>query len=63
MQEGEQKGLQKGQQKGQQEGGRQMAFTIAENMLEAGAPLSFIKQVTQLSDEKIATLRLKQPNH
>ncbi len=47
-----------GRQKGLQEGECQTAFTIAENMLKAGVVLNFIKQVTQLSDERIATLKL-----
>ncbi|UAW64643.1 Rpn family recombination-promoting nuclease/putative transposase [Mycoavidus sp. HKI] len=63
IEEGRQKGLQEGLQKGLQKGERQMALTIAENMLKSGAALNFIKQVTQLSDEKIATLKLKQLSH
>lgn len=63
IEEGRQKGLQEGEQKGLQKGERQMALTIAENMLKSGAALNFIKQVTQLSDEKIATLKLKQSSH
>ncbi|BBO59524.1 hypothetical protein MPB2EB_0644 [Mycoavidus sp. B2-EB] len=55
IEEGRQKGLPEGEQKGE----RQMALTIAKNMSEAGVALNFIKQVTQLSDEKIATLELK----
>ncbi|WP_126353878.1 hypothetical protein [Mycoavidus cysteinexigens] len=55
IEEGRQKGLQEGAQKGE----RQMALTIAKNMLEAGVALNFIKQVTRLSDEKIATSELK----
>ena len=49
-------GRQKGLQEGQQEGARQMALSIAKNMLKAGVALSLIKQVTQLPEEKIATL-------
>ncbi len=47
---------QEGRREGRQEGEHQKALSIAEKMLDAGAELAFIKQVTELSDKEISAL-------
>ncbi len=50
------KGLQKGRQEGLQEGRRLRTLAIAKNLLNAGSAPDFIKKITNLSDQDIATL-------
>lgn len=42
--------------KGRQEGERLTTLAIAKNLLNAGSTPDFIKKITNLSDQEIATL-------
>ncbi|MCX8567358.1 MAG: conserved hypothetical protein (putative transposase or invertase) [Glomeribacter sp. 1016415] len=55
-QEGLEEGLQEGRKEGQQKGWQEAALEIAKNLLACGVKLDFIKQATQLSDDKIKEL-------
>ncbi|NUW67094.1 Rpn family recombination-promoting nuclease/putative transposase [Vibrio coralliilyticus] len=54
--QGEEQGIQKGRQEGRQEGLQEAQLEIAKKMLLAGSELTFIQDVTGLSEDELTTL-------